>query len=72
MLTIIFFSLDTEADKNKFGENETGFRTKAAFIKRPTDLDYPQIKKLYEIRPNRRIEEEDMEEIWPELTLEIF
>ena len=64
--------LEAKSDQNKFGANESGFRTKATFIKRPTDPDYPQLKKLYEIRPNKRIEEKDMEEIWPEWTPEIF
>ena len=30
------------------------------------------MKKLYEIRPSRRIEKEDMEEIWPDWTPELF
>lgn len=64
--------LEGKSDKNKFGADESGFRTKAAFIKRPTDPDYPKMKKLYEIRPNRRIEKEDMEEIWSDWTPEIF
>ncbi len=64
--------LITQADKNKFGANEAGYRTKATFIKRPTDIDLPQMKKLYKIRPNRRIEEKDMKEIWPEWSPDIF
>ena len=64
--------LEAKSDKNKIGANESGFRTKATFIKRPTDPDYPQMKKLYDIRPNRRIKEEDMNEIWPDWTPELF
>ena len=30
------------------------------------------MKRLYEIRPNRRITEDDMKEIWPEWTPELF
>jgi len=48
------------------------YRTKAKFTKKPSDIDYPQMKKLYEIRPKRRIEKEDLDEIWPEWTPELF
>ena len=50
--------------------NNGSFRVKARFIKRPSDPDLPQMKKLYEIRPNRRIENSDMERIFPEWTPE--
>ncbi len=60
------------ADVNKFGANFDGYRTKASFIKRPCDPDLEQLKKLYSIRPYNRIEEKDMEEIWPEWTPELF
>ena len=59
-------------NNNKFGNNGSGYRTKASFIKRPKDKDLIQLKKLYKIRPMRRIEKEDMNEIWPEWTPEIF
>jgi hypothetical protein len=45
---------------------------KASFIKRPNDPDIDQMKKLYEIRPYRRIEQKDMELIWPEWTPELY
>ena len=51
---------------------ENVFRTKARFTKKPSDIDYPQMKKLYEIRPKRRIEKEDLDEIWPDWTPELF
>lgn len=56
----------TEKNQNVLGNDGTGYRTKATFVKRPNDIDYPQLKKLYEIRPLRRIEKKDMENIWPE------
>jgi dTDP-glucose 4,6-dehydratase len=56
----------TERNENIIGNDGSGYRTKATFVKRPNDPDYPQLKKLYEIRPLRRIEEKDMKEIWPE------
>jgi Rps23 Pro-64 3,4-dihydroxylase Tpa1-like proline 4-hydroxylase len=64
--------LETKKDNNKFGSNKDGFRTKATFIKRPSDEDLIQMKKLYEIRPNRRITQDDMNEIWPEWSPELF
>lgn len=56
----------TEQNSNIIGNDGSGYRTKATFVKRPNDPDYPQLKRLYEIRPLRRIEEKDMKEIWPE------
>ena len=64
--------LVTKEDKNKIGNDGSGYRTKATFIKRPEDPDYPELKRLYEIRPKRRIEKEDLEKIWPEWTPELF
>lgn len=59
-------------DKNKIGNNGSGFRTKAAFIKRPCDIYDKRIEQLYKIRPNRRIEQTDMDKIWPDWTSELF
>ena len=64
--------LASKSNNNKIGNNGSGYREKATFVKKPTDPDIPQLKKLYEIRPKRRIEKEDMEEIWPEWTPELF
>jgi len=47
----------------KIGVNSTGYRTKATFVKRPEDK---YDGKLYKIRPNRRIIQKDMDEIYPE------
>jgi len=64
--------LKSYKDKNKFGADQNGYRLKASFIKRPEDDDLEQMKKLYNIRPNRRITEQDMNEIWPEWTPDLF
>jgi len=50
----------------KLGNDGSGYRTKATFVKRPNDIYDERMEKLYKIRPFRRIEKEDMEEIWPE------
>lgn len=52
-----------KSDK-KFGDNGTGYRQKAAYTHRPNDITNPMLKKLYEIRPYRRITNYDMEIIW--------
>jgi len=64
--------LVSKPDTKKFGCDSSGHRTKASFIKRPQDKDYPELQKLYSIRPHRRITHEDMSRIWPEWTPEIF
>lgn len=51
---------------NKFGNDGTGYRSKAAFIKRPQDPYQEEMEELYKIRPHRRIEKEDLEKIWPD------
>lgn len=55
----------------KIGNDGTGYRTKATFIKRQQDPDYIQIQKLYDIRSLRRIEKTDIDEIWPEWNEEL-
>lgn len=57
---------ETENNNNKIGDNGTGYRSKATFIKRPHDIYDERMEKLYKIRPFRRIEQKDMDEIWPE------
>ena len=64
--------LKTKSNENKIGNDGSGYRTKATFIKRPTDPEIPELDKLYEIRPHRRIEQEDMDRIWPDWTPELF
>jgi Rps23 Pro-64 3,4-dihydroxylase Tpa1-like proline 4-hydroxylase len=58
--------LESPIEKPKFGNDGSGYRTKAAFIKRPHDPYLLQLEQLYKIRPFRRIEQKDMEKIWPE------
>ena len=62
----------TKNNENIFGNDGTGYRKKAAFIKRPQDPYYEQMEKLYKIRPLRRIEKKDLDEIWPEWNEELF
>jgi Rps23 Pro-64 3,4-dihydroxylase Tpa1-like proline 4-hydroxylase len=58
--------LENKSDVNKIGNDGSGYRTKATFIKRPQDVNDERMEKLYKIRPYRRIEKEDMNEIWPD------
>lgn len=58
--------IKNKADTSKMGANSSGYRTKAVFIKRPEDLYDERMQQLYELRPHRRIEKEDMNKIWPE------
>lgn len=53
-------------NQDKIGNDGSGYRTKATFVKRPEDKYDERIDKLYKIRPHRRIEKEDLDEIWPE------
>ena len=41
------------------------YREKAKFTKRPEDVTDTRMNKLYNIRQYRRIDKEDMENIWP-------
>jgi len=64
----------TAEEAKKYGGNgkkygadpETGYRMKAAFIRRPGDAADERLDKLYKIRPHRKITPEDMQELWPE------
>ena len=58
--------LRNNANTNKLGSNNDGYRSKAVFVKRPQDPYDERMDKLYKIRPHRRITEEDMRKIWPE------
>lgn len=62
----------SEKKDKKIGNDGSGYRTKATFVKRPQDPDYTQMKKLYDIRPLRRIEKKDMDEIWSEWNEELY
>ena len=65
-------SLKSDANKEKPGSDESGYRTKAVFIKRPADEYNEKIEKLYKIRPYRLITKSDMDEIWAEWNSEDF
>ena len=52
-------------DSNKLGADINGYRNKAVFVKRPQDKYDERMEKLYKIRPIRRINDQDMSEIWP-------
>lgn len=53
-------------NKNKFGANEEGYRMKATFVKHPDAPFDSRMDKLYKIRSQRRIEPQDMIEIYPD------
>ena len=64
--------LVSKPNLSNYGVDSSGYRTKASFIKRPSDPDYPQLQKMYYIRPNRRITNEDILNIWPEWNSDLF
>jgi dTDP-glucose 4,6-dehydratase len=64
--------LTSNSSQNKIGNDGSGYRTKACFTKRPDDPNLPQMEELYKLRPIRRIEKNDLNEIWPEWTPELF
>jgi dTDP-glucose 4,6-dehydratase len=64
--------LTSQSSEIKVGNDGSGYRSKATFIKRPEDPKLEQMEKLYKIRPLRRIEQSDMEKIWPEWKPELF
>lgn len=53
------------SNENKIGNDGSGFRRKATFIKRPQDKYDEKMEQLYKIRPYKRIEKEDMDKIFP-------
>ena len=55
--------LVTKKEDVRVGNNEEGYRVKAAFRKRPDDPYCPIKEALYQIRPHRLITEEDMEKL---------
>lgn len=58
--------LVSKLNYHKFGNDGSGYRTKATFIKRPEDKKLDKMEELYKIRPFRRINKEDMDLIWPD------
>jgi dTDP-glucose 4,6-dehydratase len=55
--------LYSPANKEKVGNDGSGYRTKAAFTKRPDDTYCDKIDTLYKIRPHRLINNKDLENI---------
>ena len=53
--------LVSSENTNIVGNDGSGFRTKASFIKRPCDPYDEKMERLYKIRPFRRIEPSDLE-----------
>jgi hypothetical protein len=51
-------------DNNKKGSDESGYRLKAYYTKRPTDGNDERLEQLYKIRPFRLISKNDINEIW--------
>ena len=49
---------------------EDGYRKKAKFVKRPKDPYNEQMQKIYDIRPQRRITKEDMDELMPDWSID--
>ena len=73
--SLAYYYISPLSNKNtnyKFGDNGSGYRTKAAFIKRPSESYSLKMQKLYDIRPYRRIEKKDMDFIWPDWTPEKY
>jgi dTDP-glucose 4,6-dehydratase len=56
----------TDSRENKFGNDGSGYRTKATYIKRPEDPYDERIEKLYKIRPLRLINQKDLDENYPD------
>jgi hypothetical protein len=50
-------------DVNKYGADDSEYRTKTLFIKRPQDPEDPRMDELYALRPQRRIERDDLERL---------
>lgn len=55
--------LDTQKTEEKY-------RKKAMFVKRPEDTFDEQLQKLYDIRPHRRITQEDMNSLMPDWSVD--
>jgi len=67
--TLAFYYVSRDAppaDGPSFGSGPSGYRNKAAFVKRPQDPEDPRMQELFAIRPQRRITDDDMKRVWPE------
>lgn len=53
----------TDSNNNKFGNDGSGYRTKATYRKRPEDQYCEKIDKLYKIRPFRLITQQDLNDV---------
>ena len=62
----------TGSTENKFGNDGSGYRRKATYIKRPEDPYDERIDKLYKIRPLRLITQKDLDEIYPDWEKELL
>jgi hypothetical protein len=71
--TIAFYYISDIINKSstkKLGSNNTGFREKAVFVRRPQEPYDEKMEKLYKIRPYRLITKNDLDEIYPDWTYE--
>ena len=59
----------TESKESKFGNDGSGYRTKATYVKRPKDPLDERMEQLYQIRPFRLITQKDLAEIYPDWEL---
>jgi dTDP-glucose 4,6-dehydratase len=55
--------MESEASSEKIGNDGTGYRSKATFIKRPEDPFCEKIDNLYKIRPHRLITNADLDKL---------
>lgn len=53
----------TSSDDNKFGNDGSGYRTKATYRKRPQDPFCEKMDRLYKIRPFRLITQQDLDDL---------
>lgn len=53
----------TDSNNNKFGNDGSGYRTKATYRKRPQDPHCEKMNKLYQIRPFRLITQQDLDDL---------
>lgn len=71
--------LESVGSVNKLGSNQSGYREKAAYILTKDDINIfkteenlEKVKKFQEIRPHRRITEQDIENYWSEWSSEMY
>jgi hypothetical protein len=64
--------LTSNPDVCKKGCDESGYRLKAYYTKRPSDTNDERINQLYFIRPFRLITENDKKEIWEDWNAEEY